>query len=153
MFSACLALDIRRQAHNHSDCLPCVSSSDNGREVPELSFMQRMMKKHYAPKIASSRGLQVTIVVAFLALAAVSAAGISQIKEGLPLTDLAPRTHFAHHYLTHNERWVACRAWDACVRCLRSVQSDPPPPPLPHLSLHGLCPGTGQGFSTPGLAS
>ena len=107
-FSACLALDIQRQARGRADVFMCSSACgvSNTEPPPDMSWMQRKMKQYYAGPVSTNRWVQIPVVVLFVGMAAMAVGGIPNMQQGLPLTDLAPSSHYAHAFLQRFTEYV-----------------------------------------------
>lgn len=105
LFASCLAIDVRRQAKRHVDVACCVARAPASVSVvPQHTGLQRLMRKYYAPAITRNRKVHVCVLASFLALAVVCGIGVTKVKEGLPLMDLAPNGHYARQFLLTADR-------------------------------------------------
>lgn len=98
MFISVLAMNQIRVEDNRADCIPCIQVKSariqlggggaNGHaggrfyEVPEESFLQQFIRKHYAPAILEKRA-KLTITGVFLGVFAASVALIPKVELGL----------------------------------------------------------------------
>lgn len=117
-FAGALVLDGHRQADHKADFLCCLSVNMDANQAGDdinkpqqddeeerVSASQRFFRDRYAPFILNKK-TKIGVVVFFTALFALSIWGVTEVKEGFNIADLAPDgSYMKTYYNWQSEEW------------------------------------------------